>query len=380
MHSPATLRQRLTRQWENHNLREQRLLDPASFPFSLPIGKPSPKLIATDLDALRNHLKQWRDEKHGTVIWQTIPSRHSSEPIKVPTHWQIDSLDVWIEAARLSAEARPLLELLDSIHPRYHTILIRQRSLWKNRPLKETIQACQLCDLLEPGIAKGAPLRALSIAGIDTKFFERHRNLIVPLLDLRFDGQISQFGLETFLDATHENPHWVLVVDLGKDLLPFHQQRVSTSEIANFTWEIPRVLIIENENCLHLLPPLRKTLAILGAGLDLSWLKAPFLHDTQVSYWGDLDTWGLQMLSTARQHLPSIEPLLMHSEILHSNIHKAVPEPNPAPTTSPQHLTQQETELYQYLLTQTKGRLEQEFIPASQVHSALQSQEPDMQL
>lgn len=39
----------------------------------------------------------------------------------------------------------------------------------------------------------------LGLEGIDTKFFERHGSLIVSFLDVRFDNDVSEMGLEAFL-------------------------------------------------------------------------------------------------------------------------------------------------------------------------------------
>ena len=53
------------------------------------------------------------------------------------------------------------------------------------------------------------------------------------------------------------------------------------------------------------------TIAVLGAGLNLGWLAAPWLRGRSVAYWGDLDTWSLHMLASARGHLPHLQALLM---------------------------------------------------------------------
>jgi hypothetical protein len=60
------------------------------------------------------------------------------------------------------------------------------------------------------------PLRALAIAGNDSKFMERHEALVPKLLDERFKGQPGELGLEAFLDALDEGDHWLLVAPLEK--------------------------------------------------------------------------------------------------------------------------------------------------------------------
>ncbi len=74
------------------------------------------------------------------------------------------------------------------------------------------------------------------------------------------------------------------------------------------------------------------TIAVLGAGLNLGWLAAPWLQERSLAYWGDLDTWGLRMLATARHHLPHLHALLMYRRHLYrAHQHLAMAEPVHAP-------------------------------------------------
>ncbi|MCM3262446.1 DUF2220 family protein, partial [Paenibacillus lautus] len=154
---------------------------------------------------------------------------------------------------------------------------VAQRSLWSSKPLSEVIATAQLATQLTPGCAKGRPLRLLAEFGVDTKFFERNASLLTKLLDERYEGAVAEQGLTTFLDAFEERGHWVLVVPLGPDLLPFKQIRLTTAELGETDLPGSRLLIVENEQCSHLLPRLPDTLAVLGAGLDLQWLDSPRL-------------------------------------------------------------------------------------------------------
>ena len=134
----------------------------------------------------------------------------------------------------------------------------------------------------------------------------RHR-----ALDARFDGEVSRIGLEAFLGAFAEGDHWLLVIDLDGSLLPFKKMRVRSSELRETTIPGERLLIIENESCQHQLPTIPQTVAVLGAGFDLSWAEADWLSTKQVAYWGDIDTWGLQLLARARKAIQRLDPLMM---------------------------------------------------------------------
>src|SRR5690606_28740778 len=119
---------------------------------------------------------------------------------------------------------------------------------------EEVIQACDLASQVYPGCANGLPLRRLGMAGVDSKFFERHRSLIIKLLDVRFNGLVSELGLETFLGALDETDHWLLVADLDGSLLPFRLMRVRHTELLTNSLPGSRLLIVENERCVHQLP------------------------------------------------------------------------------------------------------------------------------
>ena len=367
MKSPAEIAVKLRSQWSRADKRESRLLGGAeAWPITESIGVPKPSVLATDLDRVKRHIEQWRRVKLGEVVWREVAYRATTEPVRVPASWHLNKPTEWIAACAdkvITAEFDQLGTLAEQTDACFHSLLIRRFSLWRNKPLAEVTQACHLATLLEPGCAEGKPLRALSLAGIDTKFFERHSRLVTALLDVRYEGEVSCIGLEQFLGALVEGEHWVLLIDLDGQLLPFRKQRIATSELIEVRLPGKRVLIVENESCLHHLPPLDNTLAVLGAGFDLGWTANPSLKDKAIAYWGDIDTWGLQCLSAARANLPQLSPLMMSGDVYDKFQSSAVPEPVVAGTDMPGVLTDDEKALYSSLLDSDRGRLEQEFLP-----------------
>ena len=376
MKSPEILAQKLARQWLNSDTRVNRLLNPDSWPVKLSIGKPSARQLSEQTAKVKAHLDQWRKIKIGKVHWQPISFRITGEAVSIPITWELQTPSQWIEAiqnAEIQREFRRLEKLAAACDPQFHNILIRQRHMINGKPVKEIIKAARLAMLIEPGCAGGKPLRALSLAGIDSKFFERNRTLISKFLDIRFDHQIRDMGLETFLGALDENDHWLLLADLDTTLLPFSQQRVRAKELIQTTLPGKRILVVENEKCLYHLPRLKDTLAILGAGLNLSWLKGSGFSGKQLAYWGDIDTWGLTMLAKARCLQPDLTPLLMTRTVFNRYKDHAVIEDTPASDIPPQGLLRKEKALYNELLTIKKNRLEQEFLPESVVCKALKT-------
>ena len=302
--------------------------------------------------------------------------KRKCDPIEIPIYWQIEKPSQWIEAcssSKVNQEFSLLSDIMVEVDSSYHEILVRRRSLWRDKKAGEIIQSARLAGLLQPHCAHGKPLRALSLAGIDSKFFERNRTCIIALLDVRFDGEASRQGLEAFLGALNESEHWLLVVDLDGSILPFHQFRVRSRELSQSSIPGERLLIVENERCVHQLPTSENTLAVLGSGLNLTWLDNSTIKQKKVAYWGDIDTWGLYMLSRARECLPELSALMMKIELFEQYVDKAVEEPVIAGSTPPLNLQEPERQLYEKIISLEKGRLEQEFIPDEVVKSALSS-------
>ncbi|MDP1562464.1 MAG: DUF2220 family protein [Pirellulaceae bacterium] len=375
MKSPAELKVAARRQWESSALRESRLLDGASaWPLLFSIGRPSPRKISSALDDVKQHIEAWRHVRVGQVLWEPVRYRAASSPVDIPVAWKLSKPSEWVEAADESSvrqEFQAMATLVEQTASEFHSLLVRRRSLWLGKPLDEVVQAARLAMAVAPGCAQGQPLRTISLEGIDTKFFERHSRLVTALLDVRFDGEVSLIGLENFLGAFREGEHWLLVVDLDGSLLPFRKMRVRSSELKEGDLPGSCLLIIENESCQHHLPEAKETVAVLGAGFDLGWTEGSWLATKKVAYWGDIDSWGLQFLAKARTAIPHVEPLLMTEADFDEFNQAAVREPVVAGTVVPDELTDAESKLYRRLLGESRGRLEQEFLPVSKVQQRI---------
>ncbi len=375
MKSPIDLKKVLRRQWEIGAWREARLLGgEAAWPWLLSIGRPRPQVLRDDLDQVKRHVAAWRQVEIGEVVWEPIKYRATATAIEVPVAWKLNRPSEWVQACNDSGiwhEFEALAMLVEQTPTLFHRLWVRRRSLWVDKAIDEIVRAARLAEQLEPGCAHGRPLRALDQYTIDTKFFERHARLLTTLLDVRFEGEAGRLGLECFLDALPTGEHWVLLVDLDGSLLPFRRIRVSSLDLEKTPTPGQLLIVIENETCEHSLPQLPGTIAILGSGFDLGWMKADWLRNKRVAYWGDLDTWGFQFLAKAREHVPELSALLMNVHLWEAYRAHAVREPIPAGSVPPPNLSHAEALLYAQMLKNEHGRLEQERIPTDVVRDAL---------
>ncbi len=343
--------------------------------MSVAIGKPSARTFTESVQLVQQHVQAWRAVKVGEVRWKPFHYRAGLEPILLPVQWCLRDPSEWIAAAGdadVTREYAQLERIVEQVDPVFHAALVAQRSLWLAKPLNEVVATARLAAQLAPGAAQGRPLRLLAEHGVDTKFFERNASLLSKLLDERFAGEASAQGLTTFLNAFDESNHWVLIAPLSPGMLPFKRLRLTTAELGQAELPGSRVLVVENEHCIHQLPAMRDTVAVLGAGLDLQWLASPTLADKHLAYWGDMDTWGLLMLARARRHQPKIAALLMERALYDRYAPvSAVTEPTAAQESAPNGLLSHEADFYRYLLAQDRGRLEQEYLPRETVEQAV---------
>jgi hypothetical protein len=374
--SPAQLAARWRKQWQAADTREQRLLDRSAWPIALSIGKPTATEFVSQGREVREHVQLWRAVKVGEVKWERVSYRSGGDPVEIPTNWILRTPDEWVAATEdrlIELEYHKIASVLAQSEPLFHRTLVRQLRIVANAGEGAALQAVSLVRMLEPGCADGRPLRALAFAGIDSKFIERNRTLVQQLLDARFDGQASEQGLESFLGALDEGDHWLLVAPLEPGLLRFARQSIPANDLVTIGVPGTHLLIVENERSLHQLPQIPATIAVLGSGLNLAWMKAPWLASKAIGYWGDIDTWGLTMLATARAHQRHLDALLMTLEVFVAHEHVAVSEPCPAAEDPPEHLCGEEQDLFRYLRRVAKGRLEQEFLPREMVEAAVNS-------
>jgi hypothetical protein len=387
MKSPEQLSQKLARQWSSADHREQRLLGNSAWPIRLTIGRPGASELKTSAVQIQSHFQSWRQEAIGQIQWSEVSYQAARKPVTTPEYWLIHSPSEWIAACRnqsISKEFKILSKIVAQVDAQFHSLIVRQRSLWLNHSADIIIQCAQVVLQLKPGMAKGRPLRAITIADMDSKFLETYRSVLIRLLNIRYNlhtkpDNTQIISLEQFLDAAEDKKQWLLVIPLADNLLPYQQLRLRASELATVKLPGSHLLVIENEQCRYHLPSLNNTIAILGAGLNLSWMNNPDFQHKAVAYWGDIDSWGLKMLAKARQTQPKLSALLMNTFIFQKHQQFAVPEPQNAGKSTPEPLTEDESQLYQHLIklsaetSAQKNRLEQEFIPATEVKECIRN-------
>lgn len=220
-------------------------------------------------------------------------------------------------------------------------------------------------DWLREHPSSGLLPRQLPIAGVDTKWFEKHKDLVVRCLR-GITGSPGP-GLRS------EDPRFR--VRLLDPALRSAGPRDLTATVASLTElqiQPACVLIVENQESVAALPELPEVVAVHGQGFSAPELAAvPWVKRARILYWGDLDTHGLRILGEVRKALPHTEGVLMDMTTWHRFSTLAVPEPKPFRGLIG-HLTVSEIEVLDELRSGDR-RLEQERIDSGYVASCLRA-------
>ena len=176
----------------------------------------------------------------------------------------------------------------------------------------------------------------------------------------------------SWLDCKEKPKDWLLVKPLCQETrsllggLPL--LRLSSDTLQDFELPARNILVIENEQSCLALSDVHNTIAVSGGGKNVSWMKAGWLADKNVGYWGDIDSEGLAILSDARSKLSSIASLMMDAQTVKAFEERMVPEPDSV-SKDPVSLTEKELALFKGLRADQYAdkRLEQERLPMEYV-------------
>ena len=149
--------------------------------------------------------------------------------------------------------------------------------------------------------------------------------------------------------------------------------QLSIDVLSHYELPASNILVVENMQSGLGLPRLNDTIAVFGGGKNIAWMDADWLKTKQVAYWGDIDSWGLSILSDVRAKLPTVTPLMMNLETIKNFEERMVVEPEPV-DSCPIELNDSEKEIFFGLKSGRfqSSRLEQERLSADYILLKLQ--------
>ena len=185
----------------------------------------------------------------------------------------------------------------------------------------------------------GVYLRQLDVAGVDTKFIEARKGLLMELLDI----MLPQESIDASAKRDFEGRYGLLskpprvrfrILDREHYIGGLSDITVPASQFAELEPSVRRVFITENEINGLAFPHLPDAAVIFGLGYALDRLAdVRWLRNRTIYYWGDIDTHGFAILDRLRAAFPEATSLLMDRETLmqHQSLWVGLATPGPPP-------------------------------------------------
>lgn len=222
-------------------------------------------------------------------------------------------------------------------------------------------------------------LRHIDVAGVDTKFVERHRLILGQLLTAALPAGRVDLSESTFARrfGFRPKPRYTRFRLLSPNCTfpsGVSEVHLRTEELAVLDLPIRSAFVVENEVSYLAFPKVLDAIVIFGEGFALTGLETlPWLHRKEIVYWGDIDTHGFAILDHLRARFANVQSILMDHATLLAHPDQLVTEESPTVDPRP-HLTEAEQSLYCDLIEDRYGRnvrLEQERVRFSLLPKAL---------
>ena len=384
----ADLRSQVQRLWDRGAVLADIASGGDTFPRRLVLKRPTSREIRDSFQAVRQWSASLRSAQHIRLVMRE--SRHRLLGSNTLPH------EAWVDSAEAAAamigkrrEVAAFRELLADVAARQPTLIdwLATKPLRAMELRHDWGRVLSVVAWLQANPRPGIYLRQMDVAGVDTKFVERHRGVLQELLDLALPTSAidaSHAGAAAFSEryGFRPKPERVRFRILARNcaLLPWRdgddsqELTLGIDDFAALDLPVRRVIITENEINYLALPPLDGTVAIFGSGYGFAGLaQAAWLSRCQMHYWGDIDTHGFAILDQLRGHFDNVDSLLMDLDTFLRFRPLWVSERNPT-LRDLQRLSRAERELYDDLRNNKHGpslRLEQERIGFDWVRDAL---------
>ncbi|MCD9047887.1 Wadjet anti-phage system protein JetD domain-containing protein [Luteimonas sp. MHLX1A] len=370
MRTPEQVRDRLTviwrRRWTDW------LGGAGEWPLSLPLDPPTEAQASANWSTFARWVETWQGYagpghvRRATRAWSRMGSQ------AVPTHVEFASAaDVAqtlgsIAAAEFRQADARFTERL-AAWPDLE-VSLRDQAAWLQALADEDYaRAVRVFDWLSAHPGCGLYARQLPVAGVDTKWLERHAAPIAALLAARLS--LPKGPLATVAGLAVDPPkRRIRLLDpaMRERYGGLSDLTVRLDEFAALDLGAQVVLVVENLQSVLACEELAGGVVIAGGGFAATELaRLPWLRDVPLLYWGDIDIAGFQILSALRQHLPQARSCLMDEStlMLHRTLWSV--DPHPPRVTGLGYLTPEESTVAQGLVDGRWGhgvRLEQERI------------------
>jgi hypothetical protein len=392
MISQAEIRKRALARWNSGAFLASLVTGSSLFPIIIRFRTPSGKELLNNYSEVRTWIETLRrNSREGQgkgyeILWKTARHRHLGDQ-QLPRRIQFTAPADWLSFIGKTRDHESFAGIVDQTRQTLPGIL----PYLAKKPLKALSHGTQwpqiltVCSWFEAHPFPDKYIRQLHISGVDTKFIETHKALLMDLLPLVVppSGQdetvtgLSRHGFERRFGLRYDPPlvrFRLLDPDLSRD--GFSDLTVPLAELKAHDPGVETVFITENKINGLSFPQRRRAMVIFGLGYGADMLaEIPWLSEKKIFYWGDIDTHGFSILSKLRSHWPHMRSILMDRETF--EIHKelwGVEQQEKRFSGNLSHLSPAESALFNDLKRNHIGlhlRMEQERIRFSVIVQAL---------
>lgn len=381
--SPADVIALLRRRWET-GAHLTAVAESAWQPICVPLHGPTATQLAQRFADAQDWARSWtRDASMGLRLEYASVGGRFTGANQIPSRAWIDEFDQLCTLLHVQSEAARFARMLDETRTSEPGLVewVTAKPPRALRHAHEWPRVLATVAWLNANTDHGLYLRQIAVPGVDTKFIENRKALLADLIDAMPHGRKPAANVPRG-DFAHrygflDKPEYIRFRHLDADAnhAGFRELTVRAEEFQTMPPGTRRVYIVENEVTFLALPPIPHALAIFGSGYRVGAKVEylPWLTDTELFYWGDVDTHGFAILNRMRAKHPHTKSILMDVETLLAHQDQWVAE-NEQARGKLDHLDAAETELYRTLIDGDLGpsiRLEQERIQYPLAEAAL---------
>ena len=138
-------------------------------------------------------------------------------------------------------------------------------------------------------------------------------------INLQYE-KLTEHGFEKRFGLRYEQPRIrfrLLDKNMAANFSGISDLEIPINQFAQLDLICDRIFITENKTNGLAFPEINNAIVIFGLGYGIQILKqAPWVNQSQLYYWGDIDTHGFAILSGVRKHFPHIYSWLMDENTL----------------------------------------------------------------
>ena len=400
MKTPADVRPLATKRFQRERLNALRealgCAVTTTWPWVVPLGRPTERDVLTDAQSVLAWRDAWIDAKASgdfevetdIIAWRAIGTQ--TVPVRV--------LFVNTNAIAKVAGLLPLwtqvvtrAKRFVALWPGIEEAMVREWAMLADWSDDAVLALERVLTWFVDHPKSGLYLRQLPIEGVDTKWFTEPRKkvvqrLLVAIREAKESVPLMAESSEALdPDTTFETVCGLKPLPklIRARLLDEVDQKVfyglSDLSLPLDEWaQLPLypeiVFISENLQTGLAFEAHPKSVVFFGLGAGVTQLAAiPWVRTARIIYWGDVDTYGLEILAHLRSVLPQTESVMMNRQTLEAFRGLAVAENRQASGAHVEHLRENEREVFDALKVGdlVRLRLEQERIPWSVARETL---------